>query len=106
MNDIGGDFLPQRPFMEQDFDSNYAVIGKGSDNVALDIIYGADVDRSEQVISYKKMLGGQLSNTIVTFDEPPNAQSTIDKKGFNDPLVWNDELQNAVHAKLRKKSNN
>jgi hypothetical protein len=39
---------------------------------------------------------GQIQSSIIAFSEPPNAKSTVDKKGFNDPLVWSGDKLNSV----------
>jgi hypothetical protein len=37
-----------------------------------------------------------LKESIINFSFPPNAPSTIKKKGFNDPLVWTGKLTNSI----------
>lgn len=37
----------------------------------------------------------QLTESIVNWSEPPNADSTVARKGFNDPLIDTGEMQRA-----------
>jgi hypothetical protein len=44
-----------------------------------------------------------LENAIAQWSEPSNAQSTIDRKGFNDPLVWTGTMQRAPDYEVKEK---
>lgn len=45
---------------------------------------------------------GQLKKSIRDFSDPPNAPSTIKKKGFNDPLIDKGTMQNSVDFEVDK----
>ncbi|EPD6208791.1 hypothetical protein ACSCYG_005675, partial [Klebsiella pneumoniae] len=45
---------------------------------------------------------GQIQSSIIAFSEPPNAKSTVDQKGFNDPLIWSGHMLNSVDYEVKE----
>ncbi len=84
-NDLGTDTIPERPFMRQTMDVHqveYADMMGEAGGLVLD---GVGV-RVAYSVPGQKMVD-DIQHAIVTWDSPPNAPSTVAKKGFDDPLV-------------------
>lgn len=41
-------------------------------------------------------IAGALQQSIATWQDPPNAKSTVERKGFNKPLIETSHMQNSV----------
>lgn len=90
--------IPPRRFMEASLTRRG--IGSISKEVsdALDNIYdGGDAESAIETIA--KAMSVSISVAIEIFNRPVNAESTVDQKGFDDPLIETGELQNNVQHK-------
>ena len=47
-----------------------------------------------------ELLAGQLRASIIAMKSPPNAPSTIRKKGFDDPLIDTGHMLNSVDFEI------
>ena len=86
-NDIGTPTIPARPFFRQTVANNKKVLAQ---MIASLIKKG---DSPEMVL--KKVgqhMVDEFTESVQTWREPPNAPSTIAKKGFDAPLRANDKL--------------
>lgn len=93
-----------RPFFTTTMDNNakkyandvikkiFEAVGKCDKNVF--------IRQAEETLQQAK---GDLQQSIVDWQTPPNAPSTIAKKGFNDPLRDTDQMLNAVNCKIVKR---
>ncbi|WP_347558571.1 hypothetical protein [Robbsia sp. KACC 23696] len=60
------------------------------------IIKAADYDADVALDRFGARVAGQLRKSIRDFNDPPNAKSTIAKKGFDDPLIESGHMLNSV----------
>lgn len=91
--------IPPRRFMEASLTRRG--IGSISKEVsrALDDIYnGKNAESAIETIA--KAMAVNISVVIEMFNRPVNAESTIDQKGFDNPLIETGELQNNVQHKI------
>lgn len=94
----GKSFIPPRPFLRQAVSENTK---KWRDLVVNDLKKVSEGDLSlEQALNRLGVVAsGDVKETIADFSNPPNAPSTIKKKGFNDPLVDTGLMMNSVSHK-------
>ena len=91
-NNYGTDNIPARPFLDQFSDESpdllrdYSAITPPVTDAVLTQM-GSELQRG-------------LQSTIREWTEPPNAQSTVDKKGFNDPLIDTELMVNSVKFRI------
>ena len=96
-NEFGGGHTPPRPFM------HWTVKNRNRKwrNIVRDILpqYAHDIKKVMSVLG--EYASEDLSDVIRIWTRPPNAPSTIKKKGFNDPLVETGKMMNSVRWKVK-----
>lgn len=78
--------IPSRPFFRETVFRNKAIIPQ----MAASLIKSNDPETALRLIG--EHMVGQFTESVMTWSDPPNAQSTIDQKGFDSPLRANDRL--------------
>lgn len=81
-NEFGTERIPPRPFFRQTVAENS---GKWRDQ-ATHLLKANRYNVKLTLGQMGEVMRGDLVQTISTFSEPPNAASTVVKKGFNAPL--------------------
>lgn len=78
--------IPSRPFFRETVFRNQAVIPK----------MVAALLKNNEPETVLRLVGehmvGEFTDAVMTWKDPPNAQSTIDAKGYDAPLRANDKL--------------
>lgn len=95
-NEFGGGHRPPRPFMRWTLKNRARKWRK----VVADILpqYAHDLKKVMSVLG--EIAAEDLADTIKIWTRPPNAPSTVKKKGFNDPLVDSGQMMNGVRWKV------
>lgn len=95
-NEFGGGKRPPRPFMRWTLQRR----ARKWRNILRDILpqYSHDVKKAMEHLG--EIAAEDLADTIRIWTAPPNAPSTIKKKGFNDPLVDSGQMMNSVRWKV------
>ena len=84
-NALGTDIIPARPTLEPTMNRTIDLIRAENKAIARTVNRGADpVPLMDRLAS---RLEDAVVAVIVELQDPPNAQSTIDQKGFDDPLI-------------------
>ncbi|MCK5444381.1 MAG: hypothetical protein KAI73_02085 [Rhodospirillaceae bacterium] len=100
-NEFGTADIPERPFMRTTFDANTA---KYIDLATRAV--GKAVDNPQRVSFMFKPLANEVRNDIIEAIQGgpwvPNAESTAQAKGYNQPLVETGQMQRAVVIKTGK----
>ena len=96
-NEYGTNRIPPRPFMRLTLanhgDQLARVVGKFMSS-------GVPV---EKVLSFLgEFTVNKIKEEIVKLDDPPNAPSTVAKKGFNNPLIDTSTMARAVTWRVKK----
>ena len=78
--------VPARPFFRTAIANNRDVLPK----MAASLLQKHDPETALRLVGEHMI--GELSKSVMTWTDPPNAQSTIDQKGYNAPLRANDKL--------------
>lgn len=81
-NEYGTENIPPRPFFRKTIAENSSEWGKQVGQLLKANNYDADAALNKMGEHIK----GQLTESILSYEDPPNAPSTIRKKGFNAPL--------------------
>ena len=95
-NEFGGGHRPPRPFMRYTVKSRARKWRK----IVQDLLpqYAHDIKKVMEHLG--EIAAEDLSDVIRIWTTPPNAPSTIKKKGFNDPLVDSGQMMNSVRWKV------
>lgn len=90
-NEFGTTRAPARPFFRGMIADKSPTWGK-----ALSKNLKATNYNSERTLGLMGQgIADQLTESIVNWSQPPNADSTVARKGFNDPLIDTGEMQRA-----------
>lgn len=84
--------IPSRPFFRQ-------MLAEKSPQWGADmteIMKSSDYDAKKTLSLMGERIVGQLKESITSMAEPPNASSTVRKKGFNNPLIASGHMQSSV----------
>ena len=95
-NDKGTKRIPERPFM--------IPAGNKAANKTINITVGSIVggmDESQALSKAGELFVGFIQKEITNLKEPPNAPSTIMKKGSSNPLIDTGLMRSKVEWKLR-----
>ena len=95
-NDQGTKRIPERPFM--------IPAGNKAANKTVNITVGSiagGMDESQALSKAAIMLKNAIQREITNLKEPPNAESTIFKKGSSNPLIDSGYMRKSVKWKLR-----
>lgn len=100
-NEFGWEpMVPKRPWLRQTFDRNKRKYAEKMIDIAW-AIYSRDaniIKITRQIKRLGDLLEMDLFERVSRFSNPPNAEFTIEKKGFDDPLVeTGDMLQTISH---------
>lgn len=91
--------IPERPFMRNAINNNKDVYARLIKNWARDIIRGEiTMEMALNRLGLKAV--GDIQKEIVALRSPPNAPSTIEKKGSSNPLINTGEMRQKVTHKL------
>lgn len=81
-NEYGTEDIPPRPFFRKTIAENSPDWGKQAAQLLKSNNYDVDITLNK----LGEHIKGQVTEAILTYEDPPNAPSTIKKKGFNAPL--------------------
>ncbi len=97
-NEYGTSKAPERPFLRGWRESEKKEINSKVEDIKNAIFTGKNVDSElKEIGEWGK---GRVSKYITDLQTPPNAPSTIAKKGKNDPLVDTGRMRDSVEARI------
>jgi hypothetical protein len=97
INDQGSphQHIPSRPFFRETVFRNRAAIPQ----MIASLIRANDPETTLRLVG--EHMVGEFTDAVMTWTDPPNAQSTIDAKGYNAPLRANDrQLRNSFSYEI------
>lgn len=98
-NEFGTPTIPPRPFMRQTVKDGQSDWGK----LAETALKHSNLDAAQALEICGRMVQGQVQDQVKDWSDPPNAASTVAKKGFNNPLIGqNPVMVNSVEFKVEK----
>ena len=98
INEHGNDLIPPRPFMSLSVHEQKENIGP---QIAKDLKANG-YDSSSALAVTGKNFQEEIQLNIVEWEYPENADYTVEKKGFNDPLIETGLMFDSVDFKVRK----
>jgi hypothetical protein len=94
-NEFGTDRIPERSFIRAWFDENEGRLRTALSRMTVSVIAGKRT--KEQALELlAQACVGQIQKRIANGISPPNADSTIDRKGSDKPLVDTGQLRSAL----------
>lgn len=99
---------PARPFFDTNVDRNAVPadpLGSRTRHLLRKIVAGTMVNKtsSADTANLGKHLQESLQQEILDFAEPRNADTTIKRKGFNDPLIESGTMYDSVEYRVVQK---
>ena len=94
-NNFGTETIPERPFMDNALLSNEKKYKREMKKAAAKIMKG-QLNTGVVMNRLGILAKGDIQTEIRDLKDPENAQSTIDKKGSDNPLVDTGEMGNSV----------
>lgn len=89
--------IPSRPFFRETIFRNKAIIPE----MAAALLKGNDPETALRLIG--EHMVGEFSDAVMTWSDPPNAESTVRSKGYQAPLRANDKLlRNSFSYEIEK----
>lgn len=88
--------IPPRPFFRNMIAAKQDEWGPA----IADLIVEKDYDMTAALEVAGQAIAGQLRQSIIDTNSPPLAQSTIDRKGFDKPLVDTGHMLNSVDSQV------
>lgn len=85
-NEFGTDQIPPRPFFRSTVEANRDVLPR----MAASLLANNEPETVLRLIG--EHMVGELVDSVMTWSDPPNADSTVEAKGYNAPLRANDRL--------------
>lgn len=97
--EYGTPTIPKRPFMR-------TTITKYQDSYTnlfakkIKFLIEGSITQNQALTDLGKQMARDLENSIITWSDPPNAKSTVQKKGFNDPLIEHKIMLSLINFKI------
>lgn len=96
-NEYGTPTMPARPFFRSTISSNREKLPQ----MAAALMEKHGVEETLRLLG--EHMTGELTQAVMTWADPPNAESTIAQKGYNAPLRANDRiLRNSFTYEIEK----
>lgn len=99
-NEFGTDRIPARPFLSGWFDANITKIKSLLKSAGEKITQGTPVDQALDVVA--QWAAGGVQKGIAQGVPPPNAASTIARKGSSTALINTGQLRSSIRGKVVK----
>lgn len=94
--------IPRRPFLRDTWELN---VGKWSELIG-NLAFEVFMCRMKPAEFYQRLgdrVVDDIKRTIKEFDEPGNAALTVEKKGFNDPLIETGKMRDSISWFLERR---
>lgn len=99
-NEFGSSDTPARPFMRQSFEGHQAELKAACEQVNKVIASGGTAEEALKKLGVT--VKGLVQAEIVEGDFAPNAPSTIQKKGSEQPLIDTGHMRQSVNYVIRR----
>ena len=101
INELGSSDTPARPFMRQSFENHEAELKAGCEAANRIVNSGGSAEQALQQLG--AMAKGLVQDEIVNGDFAPNAESTIQKKGSEQPLIDTGTMRQSVNFVIKRR---
>lgn len=100
-NEFGSSDTPERPFMRQSFENHESELQAACDQVNRRLAQGGSAEQALQQIG--AVAKGLVQDEIVNGGFAPNAESTIKKKGSEQPLIDTGTMRQSVNFVIKRR---
>lgn len=101
-NEFGTSRIPERSFLRSTFDKGSKVYKDTSKEAAAFVVRtGASLDKALAILGLK--VSSDVKEAIRSRIDPPNAPSTIAKKGSSTPLIDTGQLLNSIDFEVKRR---
>lgn len=100
-NELGSSDTPERPFMRQSFENHESELQAACDAANRLVSSGGSADQALQQIGV--VAKGLVQDEIVNGGFAPNAESTIKKKGSEQPLIDTGTMRQSVNFVVKRR---
>lgn len=100
-NELGSSDTPARPFMRQSFENHQSELQKACDEVNKTLASGGTAENALDKLGV--FCKGLVQQEIVDGGFAPNAESTIAKKGSEQPLIDSGFMRQSVNFVVRQR---
>lgn len=101
INEFGASDIPERPFMRQSFENHESVLQAACDAAQRLVSSGGSAEQALQQIGV--VAKGLVQDEIVNGGFAPNAESTIKKKGSEQPLIDTGTMRQSVNFVVKRR---
>jgi len=100
-NEFGTERIPERPFFRNAVRQNRTKYREGMKIAARKLLAGQETLRGA-LSKLGIMAQGDIQEEITNLRDPPNTESTIERKGSSNPLIDTGEMRQAVTWRIRE----
>ena len=101
VNEFGASDIPERPFMRQSFENHEGELQAACDAAQRLVSSGGSAEQALQQIGV--VAKGLVQDEIVNGGFTPNAESTIKKKGSEQPLIDTGTMRQSVNFVVKRR---
>ena len=101
VNEFGASDIPERPFMRQSFENHEGELQAACDTAQRLVSSGGSAEQALQQIGV--VAKGLVQDEIVNGGFAPNAESTIKKKGSEQPLIDTGTMRQSVNFVVKRR---
>lgn len=101
VNEFGASDIPERPFMRQSFENHEGELQAACDAAQRLVSSGGSAEQALQQIGV--VAKGLVQDEIVNGGFAPNAESTINKKGSEQPLIDTGTMRQSVNFVVKRR---
>ena len=101
VNEFGASDIPERPFMRQSFENHEGELQAACDAAQRLVSSGGSAEQALQQIGV--VAKGLVQDEIVNGGFAPNAESTIKKKGSEQPLIDTGTMRQSVNFVIKRR---
>ena len=101
VNEFGASDIPERPFMRQSFENHEGELQAACDAAQRLVSSGGSAEQALQQIGV--VAKGLVQDEIVNGGFAPNAESTIKKKGSEQPLIDTGTMRQSVNFVVKRR---
>lgn len=101
INEFGASDIPDRPFMRQSFENHEGELQAACDAAQRLVSSGGSAEQALQQIGV--VAKGLVQDEIVNGGFAPNAESTIKKKGSEQPLIDTGTMRQSVNFVVKRR---
>lgn len=100
-NEFGTEHIPERPFMRSGLRDGVGELRRVSKVAAKSVVDGRRT--TGQALNLIGIAGvGLIQERITDLKSPPNAESTVERKGSSNPLIDTGEMRRSVTHKVER----